>query len=181
MYKGILIAAILVLSGCASGPTHAELVDAEGQPELEVSLTAVLEQVEGRDASDFVVGKGVDSSIAAGSWDGESIDYPRLLNILANNNVAALEVDGTVNLVPFHRVRSMPVPAFEASEDQPETAWAWHVTDTGDMDAAQMVPILRPLIPQPGHLAAHGESGKMIILAPRGNIANLLEIVASLQ
>ena len=46
------------------------------------------------------------------------------------------------------------------------------------MPAAQLVPILRPLVPQHGHLAAYNPTNTLIITDHAGNIKRLLKIIA---
>src|SRR5690606_12406000 len=46
-----------------------------------------------------------------------------------------------------------------------------------NVGAAQLVPILRPLIPQYGHLAAHQTSNMLIIVDREANVQRMLDIV----
>ena len=47
--------------------------------------------------------------------------------------------------------------------------------------AAQLVPILRPLVPQQGHLAAYNPTNTLIITDYAGNIQRLMRIIAGVD
>ncbi|MDH4005820.1 MAG: type II secretion system secretin GspD, partial [Gammaproteobacteria bacterium] len=51
------------------------------------------------------------------------------------------------------------------------------VIQVNNVGAAQLVPILRPLIPQFGHLAAHPGSNMLIISDRAGNVARMVSII----
>ena len=46
-----------------------------------------------------------------------------------------------------------------------------------NVGAAQLVPILRPLVPQYGHLAAHPGSNMLIISDRAANVARMITII----
>ena len=47
--------------------------------------------------------------------------------------------------------------------------------------ASQLVPILRPLVPQQGHLAAYNPTNTLIVTDHAGNIQRLLKIIAGVD
>lgn len=79
------------------------------------------------------------------------------------------------------------VPEVNAKQDTIKTLGRKDVTDGDELvtkviqirhvTAAQLVPILRPLVPQRGHLAAYPQSNVLIISDSAGNIARLSTIV----
>jgi general secretion pathway protein D len=82
------------------------------------------------------------------------------------------------------------VPEMDAKTDQ--SALAGENIASGDsiltqvieiqhVSAAQLVPILRPLVPQQGHLAAHPEKNMLIISDRAGNVARMAKIIQRLD
>jgi general secretion pathway protein D len=79
------------------------------------------------------------------------------------------------------------VPEVNAKQDTIRTLTRRDVTDGDELvtkviqikhvTAAQLVPILRPLVPQRGHLAAYPQSNVLIISDSAGNIARLSTII----
>ena len=51
------------------------------------------------------------------------------------------------------------------------------VIEVNNVGAAQLVPVLRPLIPQYGHLAAHAPSNMLIISDRAANVQRMLSII----
>lgn len=49
------------------------------------------------------------------------------------------------------------------------------------INAAQLVPILRPMIPQSGHLAAYPDRNALVIVDRSANVRRLVEVVKILE
>ena len=54
---------------------------------------------------------------------------------------------------------------------------ATQVIQVHNVGAAQLVPILRPLIPQYGHMVAHSGSNMLIISDRAANLARMVSII----
>jgi general secretion pathway protein D len=59
--------------------------------------------------------------------------------------------------------------------------WVTRVLTTTNIEAVQLVPILRPLLPQAAHLAAHGTTNRLIVMDRYGNVRRITEIVRALD
>jgi general secretion pathway protein D len=59
--------------------------------------------------------------------------------------------------------------------------WVTRVLKTTNTDAAFLVPILRPLLPQAAHLAAHGTTNQLVIMDRYANVRRITEIVRALD
>src|SRR5690606_12125029 len=110
-----------------------------------------------------------------------------LLSILANNGLAAYEADGYVNIIPDAGIRQFPMRIVQRDDSSiPDAEWVSRVIEVPGGNAHQLVPILRPLLPQAGHLAAapvsSGASGEppfreLLIVAPYGKVRHVTELV----
>ncbi len=147
-----------------------------------VSLEEFLEPVADNLDLDFLIDVRSRHEIYVGGTGIEDITYPILLSILRNNQLMAVVIDGRVNIVPESLARTMPVPL--VNEDDPEIAddeMVSRVIQMTTMSAPQLVPILRPLLPQYAHLAALPEQNVLVIVDRYANVKRLTEIVLALD
>jgi general secretion pathway protein D len=103
--------------------------------------------------------------------------YQTFLAILQVHGFTAVETGNVVKVIPDVTERYMP------SVDLPE-----HVSPTSDeivtqvvqvrnVSAAQLVPVLRPLIPTQGHLAAYQQANILIISDRAANVSRIMRII----
>ena len=99
--------------------------------------------------------------------------YEAFLATLQVHGYVAVEAGDVIKIVPDATARVYPGAAEGSDGDR-------IVTQTVQLDnvgAAQLVPILRPLIPQYGHLAAHPGSNTLIIADRAANVNRMLSII----
>ena len=93
-----------------------------------------------------------------------------------------LQVYGYIAVPAGNGVKSLPdanarqVPGAPAGADGPDEI-VTRVISIENVVAAQLVPILRPLIPQYGHLAAYPQSNMLIISDRAANVRRIVQIV----
>jgi len=147
-----------------------------------VALEPLLQRV-GRAANKkFLVDGHVSPEVYLGGVDANDITYPLLLSILRTNNLALVEIEGRLNVVSVFEIRLYPVPF--ANTDDPNIAadeWRTRVLQLTNIEAAQTVPILRPLLPQAAHLAAFPSSNQLVIVDRYANVKRITEIVRALD
>ena len=92
--------------------------------------------------------------------------YEAFLSILQVHGYVAVTTGDVIKIVPDASARQYPgfTSTIGAAADDIVT----QVILVENVGAAQLVPILRPLIPQYGHLAAHPGSN-MLIISDRAN------------
>jgi type II secretory pathway component GspD/PulD (secretin) len=146
-----------------------------------VELAPVLERVERASNKRFLVDRKVGPRIFLGGVEANDVTYPVLLSILRANGLAAVEIEGRVNIVLDYEVRFLPAPMVQA--DDPSIAadeWVTRVLTTTNVEAAFLVPILRPLLPQTAHLAAM-PSSRLIVMDRYANVRRITEMVRLLD
>ncbi len=100
--------------------------------------------------------------------------YEAFLSILQVYGYVAVPAGDVIKIVPDSNARQMPTPESSgAPSDKLET----RVVSVKNVGAAQLVPILRPLVPQYGHLAAHPASNMLIITDRSANVNRLVKII----
>ena len=102
--------------------------------------------------------------------------YEAFLSILQVHGYVAVTSGDLIKIVPDATARQYagPLGATGAAGGDDIVTQVIQVQNVG---AAQLVPILRPLIPQYGHLAAHPGSNMLIISDRAANVTRMLTIV----
>jgi membrane-bound lytic murein transglycosylase A len=151
-------------------------------PTSSAELQAVLAQVTQATGRQFLVDRQVPAQLRLGTVDVASIDYPLLLAILRNNALAAVTLQGVVNIVPDANIRSYALPT--VLEDDPAMAddeWVTRLVKLNQLDPGRAVSALRPLLPQQGELAAVPGSNTLILVDRYGNSRRLIELLRTLD
>jgi general secretion pathway protein D len=146
-----------------------------------VELAPVLQRVARASNKRFLVDGRVGPQIYLAGTEPNDVTYPVLLSILRANGLAAVEIEGRVNIVPVAEIRTYPLPAVQ-SDDANVAAdeWVTRVVRTTNIEAAQLVPILRPLLPPWAHLAAL-PSSQLIVIDRYANVQRITDLVRSLD
>jgi general secretion pathway protein D len=102
--------------------------------------------------------------------------YEAFLSILEVHQLAAMQSGDIIKIIPNATARQYAGPlgtGGAAGADDIVT----QVIQVQNVGAAQLVPILRPLIPQFGHLAAHPGSNMLIISDRAANVTRMINII----
>lgn len=102
--------------------------------------------------------------------------YEAFLSILAVHGLVAITTGDVIKILPDATARQFAGPlgtGGAAGADDIVT----QVLQVQNVGAAQLVPILRPLIPQYGHLAAHPGSNMLIISDRASNVTRMVNII----
>jgi general secretion pathway protein D len=129
----------------------------------------------------------IDPRVRARVYSVPKIDnptYPILLSVLRLNGYMAVEIGGKVNILPDANARSMPTRLVQRDDDSvPDDEVITRVITVPGNNAAQLIPILRPLLPQSAHLAAvveGDENRKLIVVDTYANVRRIAELIETL-
>ena len=103
--------------------------------------------------------------------------YQVFLSILKVHGFAAVPSGSVVKIVPDVNAKSEGVPTVTDKSPGKGDEVVTRVVEVRNVSAAQLVPILRPLVPQQGHMAAYPGTNVLIISDRADNIERLVEIV----
>lgn len=170
---------LLVVPSLQPPPPAAPRLD----PELPmVELLPLLQRVERASGKRFLVDRRLGTKIYLGAVDVNDVTYPALLSILWVNGFAAFESEGLVKVVPDANMRFFETRIVQADDASiPADEFVTRVLATNNVQATQLVPILRPLMPQAAHLAAHSDSNQLILMDRYANIRRITAIVRALD
>lgn len=142
----------------------------------DASIRTLIETVSEATGKNFVIDPRVKAKVTVVSSKPLDRDelYQVFLSILQVHGYSAVPVGGVIKIVPDVNAKQGPVMVSgRGVGDQLVT----RVLQVQNVPAAQMVPILRPLVPQQGHLAAYAPSNVLVISDRAANIARLAKII----
>ena len=102
--------------------------------------------------------------------------YEAFLSILQVHGYVAIESGDLIKIIPDATARQFPSQIGTANAAGPDDL-ATQVVQLRNVGATQLVPILRPLIPQYGHLVAHAGSNMLIISDRAANVSRMVSII----
>jgi general secretion pathway protein D len=107
--------------------------------------------------------------------------YQTFLAVLEVQGFVAIPAGAAIKIMPDTNARSEAgVPVGDGSK-LPEDAVVTHVYSLQNVSATQLVPILRPLMPQWAHLAAYPSSNLLVLADRAGNIQRLDKLIRQMD
>jgi len=170
----------LVLMFFAYGSAFAEKIRLNFKgADIQAVITSVAE-ITGKN---FIIDprvKGKVTIISSKAMDSNEI-YQVFLSILDVHGYTAVPTGKTIKILPDADAKHSGVPAAEAEKPGVGDESVTRVIEVEHVAAAQLVPILRPLVPPQGHMAAYPQSNMLIISDRANNIERLLTIIKKID
>ncbi len=167
MRRAALCVAILasVAGGVSQGQPQQPMYTANYR---EADIRMVIEQVQAVIGRPIIIDPRVRAQVTVLSNAPMTADafYRTFLASLEVHGFVALDSGSAIQIVPDANAR------FGAGDD-----YVTQAIILDDIGAAQLVPILRPLLPQSAHLASHPSSNALIIADRPQNMRRMLELV----
>ncbi len=124
--------------------------------------------------------KGKVTVISKHQMDQEET-YRVFLSILQVHGFSAVPSGDVIKIIPDITAKQSGIPVQFAKDKGAVDEFITQVIPIQNVAAAQLVPILRPLVPQQSHLAAYPPTNVLIISDRAGNIKRLLDIVGRID
>jgi general secretion pathway protein D len=103
--------------------------------------------------------------------------YEAFLSVLQVYGYVAVPAGKVIKIIPNTDARQVPANDLPNNVSATSDEVVTQIVTVKNISAAQLVPLLRPLIPQYGHLAAY-PSGNMLIISDRAsNVSRIVRIV----
>jgi general secretion pathway protein D len=146
----------------------------------DADLTQIIEAVSQITGKTFIVDPRVRAQVTILSSTPMSPEafYETFLSILQVHGFVAVPAGNSIKIIPDANARQGPGQA-----DLPERInggsdeFITQVIGVRNVSAAQLVPVLRPLIPQYGHLVAYPPSNMLIISDRASNVSRMMRII----
>ncbi|MES9901494.1 MAG: secretin N-terminal domain-containing protein, partial [Sedimenticola sp.] len=85
--------------------------------------------------------------------------------------------NGAIKIIPQAIATKDTVPTVNAVQTGKGDKIVTRVVQVRHADAARLVPILRPLLPQHAHLAAHPDSNTLVVVDSAANVNRIVDII----
>ncbi|MDG4548893.1 MAG: type II secretion system secretin GspD [Candidatus Contendobacter sp.] len=146
----------------------------------EVEINALVESMSALTGKNFIVDprvKGRVTIISAKPMDEREL-YEVFLSVLGVHGFAAIPSGKVIKIVPAAGAKQENIPTVDQRGGAEPDQIVTRVIQVQNVSAAQIVPILRPLIPPQGHLAAYTPTNVLIISDAAANVERIASIIA---
>ena len=157
-------------------PAHAETVTLNLK---DADISALISTVAEVADKNFIVDPRVKGKVTVVSSRPMNSDevYQVFLSILKVHGYAAVPSGEVIKIVPDVNAKQDGIPTTTDANPGRGDQMVTRVIQVDNVAAAQMVPILRPLVPQQGHLAAYPATNVLIISDRAINVERLVSII----
>ena len=186
--KQRLALALALGLGALSGPLAAQTagVTADGEDLVlnlrDADINGLIEIVSQETGINFIVDPRVRGEVNVVSGQPIRRDelYDIFLSVLKSQGFAAVRgSDGLVRIVPEVQAKENEVAAL--GDDTPGDEYITEVLTVNNMDAGQLVRILRPLVPKGGDLAAAAQSNSLVIADTAANVRRIKSLISRID
>ena len=145
----------------------------------DADLTQIIEAVSTITGKTFIVDPRVRAQVTILSSTPMSADafYEAFLSILQVHGFVAVPSGDVIKIIPDANARQLPANDLPGSVRADSDEFVTQVIAVRNVSAAQLVPVLRPLIPQYGHLVAYPASNMLIISDRASNVNRMMRII----
>jgi general secretion pathway protein D len=177
----LLSAALLTLVSVADAqsnlPTNSQATITPNYKDAD--LAQITEAVSAVTGKTFIIDPRVKAQVTMLSSTPMSPNafYEAYLSILQVHGFVAVPAGNTIKIIPDANARQVPANDLPGSVSSTSDELVTQVIAVRNVSAAQLVPILRPLIPQYGQLAAYSASNMLIITDRANNVSRMMRII----
>ncbi len=149
----------------------------------DADLGQVIEAVSQVTGRNFIVDPRVRAQVTMLSNTPMSADafYEAFLAILQVHGFVAVPSGSVIKILPDATARQLPANDLPDRVSATSDEIVTQVVQVRNVSAAQLVPILRPLIPQYGHLAAYPSANMLIISDRASNVNRMVRIISRID
>jgi len=185
--SGLLLAALMGMSGSAFAQVEAQPVDAQGETRWAVNfndtdIQDVIKSIAGLTGKTFIIDpkvRGPIKVINTKPLNAKEL-YELFLASLDVHGFTAVESGNIVRIVMNRDARNLAIPT-ENNVTNKDDLYITQVIPLKNTSAAKILAALRPLVPQYGHLTTYEPSNALIITDTRANVARMNELVVQLD
>ena len=176
--RALLVSALFLCAPAlafGAGPVTLNLKDAD--------ISAVISTVSEATGRNFIVDprvKGRITIVSSRPMEQDEV-YQVFLSVLDVHGFAAVESGSVTKIIPDATAKQIAVPVADERRPGGGDEVVTRVIELRNISAAQLVPILRPLVPQQGHMAAYVPSNMLIISDRASNIARIASIISRID
>jgi general secretion pathway protein D len=178
-------ACLLALAPCAPAQTQSSeggrLSELNPSSEAGVPIEKLLAAVARKTGKRFVIDPRVHGAVALVGIEPTELSYADLLTVLSIHGYAAVDEGRLVQIIPDGSMRAAVMPTIGPKETRAPDEYVTSVIPVKNASAPQLVPVLRPLMPQNAHLAATVGSNSLVLTDRFANLRRIEGLVRELD
>ena len=187
LLAGLFVLSAMLITFDVSAQANATAQAANNSADVRINMNnaeirSVIQWVAEKTNKNFIIDPRVKGRISVLSNQPMSMDqaYQVFLTALDVYGFAAVESGNNVKIIPNAQARSSGLPIVETfnNPDADNSELVLHVIKVKNISANEVVTILRPLVPQTGHLGAFPTSNSVVIADRANNINRLSKLVS---
>ncbi|MGL6161828.1 type II secretion system secretin GspD [Microbulbifer sp.] len=120
-------------------------------------------------------------TVVAGDPMSHQEAFEVFMSVLQVNGFSLVEQGGAWKVVPDALAKQQAIPVVSDEVRAPAESLVVRTVRVENISAAQLIAMLRPLIPQTGHLAAYADTNTLIIADRAANIDQIVRLVKQLD
>jgi general secretion pathway protein D len=178
-----MFAACLLTCGAASAQQQAQQQQTITPAFRDADITQIIEAVSTITGKTFIVDPRVRAQVTILSSTPMSPDafYQAFLSILQVHGFMAVESGNVTKILPDANMRQVPANDLPNNVSATSDEIVTQVIEIENVNAAQLVPSLRPLIPQQGQLAYVPGTNTLVISDRAANVNRMMRIIERLD
>jgi len=167
---------VLLTASIASAQQQAQRITPNFK---DADITQIAEAVSAATGKTFIIDPRVRAQVTMLSSTPMSpaAFYETFLSILQVYGFVAVPAGNVVKIVPDANARQMPGIELPDHVSSTSDEMVTEVIDVKNLSASQLVPILRPMVPQYAHLVAYPASNILIISDRASNVNRMMRII----
>src|SRR5258708_7724206 len=177
---GVALAALLVSAALPAAPPAKPEEGATITPNYkDADLSQIIQAVAEVTGKNFIIDPRVNAKVTMLSATPMSpaAFYEAFLSVLQVYGYVAVPSGRVIKIIPNTDARQVPANDLPENVSSTSDEVVTQIITMKNISASQLVPLLRPLIPQYGHLAAY-PTGNMLIISDRAsNVSRIVRIV----
>jgi general secretion pathway protein D len=172
----VLLAASLASAQQAAAPQTQQRITPNFK---DADIQQIAEAVAAATGKNFIIDPRVRAQVTMLSATPMSPDafYEAFLSILQVYGFVAVPAGKVIKILPDANARQYPANDLPDRVNPTSDEMVTQVLDVKNVSAAQLIPILRPMIPQYGHLAAYPAGNILIISDHASNVNRMMRII----
>jgi general secretion pathway protein D len=183
--KSCLLAAVTVVALSMSVVVRAQSVETPVSTSVALRGVVPIDQIVAviarKTGKRFVLDPRVQANVLLIGTAPSDLTYPEFLTVLQVHGFAAVEGGKLVRIVPDANLRQYSSPVITSKDSYPGAEFVTEIITLKNASAPQLIPILRPMIVQYGHLAAIPGTNTLVLSDRFDNVRRLEGIIRTLD
>jgi len=107
--------------------------------------------------------------------------YDVFLSALRTHGYIAVEQNNITHIVPLMQAKQSPTPVNSKQSNTPGAKQVTQVIKIKNISAVKLIPVLRPLMPKEGYIAAYAATNLIILSDSEQNLARLMRVIHNMD